>query len=59
MRSEENVKTALDLTEERFGRVNAVVNSAAIGTLKKTLDGGEVHSLETFVETLKVIADIH
>ncbi|CAG9816262.1 unnamed protein product, partial [Phaedon cochleariae] len=54
--SEEDVKNALSLTKEKFGKLNSVVNCAGIGVAFKTYNFRKKspHSLEDFTKVLMV-----
>jgi len=52
--SEEDVNAALDLAEERFGRVTAVVNCAGIAIARKVLSRRGTHDLASFQKVLTV-----
>ncbi|XP_018578345.1 3-hydroxyacyl-CoA dehydrogenase type-2 [Anoplophora glabripennis] len=54
--SEEDVKNALTLTKEKFGKLNYVINCAGIGVAFKTYNFNKSypHQLEDFVKVLMV-----
>jgi 3-hydroxyacyl-CoA dehydrogenase/3-hydroxy-2-methylbutyryl-CoA dehydrogenase len=52
--SEEDVTKALDATIAAFGKVNAVVNCAGIGTAMKTAGKGGAFPLELFQKTIEI-----
>ncbi|MCO4761983.1 MAG: 3-hydroxyacyl-CoA dehydrogenase [Myxococcales bacterium] len=54
--NEDQVNAALDLAEERFGRVNAVINCAGIAIARKTLSRRGTHDLASFQKILMVNA---
>lgn len=54
--SEEDVKNALELTKEKFGKLHHVVNCAGIGVAFKTYNFKKKipHTLEDFTKTISV-----
>lgn len=52
--SEEAVERALNVTQEKFGLVNTVVNCAGVGVARKTVSSKGPHSLSQFAHTLNV-----
>lgn len=54
--SEADVKSAIQIGNDKFGPINAAVNCAGIGIAVKVLSKkGEVHPLDQFEKVLKVI----
>ncbi|WP_082232808.1 3-hydroxyacyl-CoA dehydrogenase [Halobacillus massiliensis] len=52
--SEEEVKKALDQTEESFGHFNTVINCAGIGLGEKTVSKGQAHNYENFIKVIQI-----
>ncbi|MBN9654201.1 3-hydroxyacyl-CoA dehydrogenase [Halobacillus sp. GSS1] len=52
--NEEEVKKAMDRTEESFGSFNTVINCAGIGIAEKTVSRGRAHSYESFKKVVEI-----
>lgn len=54
--SEEDIKNALSLTKNKFGKLNYVINCAGIGVAYKTYNFNKnyPHQLEDFIKVLMV-----
>lgn len=58
--SEENVQAALDITKQKFGKLNNIINCAGIGVAFKTYNFNKKapHSLQDFSKVINVCMNI-